>query len=131
MNLKLSLFKDKYIVCKLNKNDRIPAWAYRGDFFSITKTFDELSLVCLEKNIESEELDEDILCERDWRIFKVEGRLDFSLIGIMANLSGIMKEAGVSIFALSTYDTDYIMVKDDKADEAVKALKEYGHEVAE
>jgi hypothetical protein len=131
MNLKLSLFKDKYIVCKLNKNDRIPAWAYRGDFFSITKTFDELSLVCLEKNIESEELDEDILCERDWRIFKVEGRLDFSLIGIMANLSGIMKEAEVSIFALSTYDTDYIMVKDEKILAALMALRNSGHQVTE
>jgi len=131
MNLKLSLLKDKYIVCKLNKNDRIPPWAYKGDFFSITRTFDELSIVCLEKNIETEELDEDILCERDWRIFKVEGPLDFSLVGIMANLSGIMKEAGVSIFALSTYDTDYIMVKNDKILVALMALRNSGHQVTE
>lgn len=131
MNLKLTLLKEKYAVCRLNRNERIPAWAYKGDLFSITRTNDELSILCLQENIESEDLDEDILCEKEWRIFKVEGPLDFSLVGILANLSCIMKEAEVSIFALSTYDTDYIMVKDDKAEAALKALKEYGHEVVE
>lgn len=131
MYLKLSLLKNKYVVCRLNKNERIPAWAYKGDVFSITRTNDELSLVCQQENIEVEELDEDILCERNWNIFKVEGPLDFALVGILSNLSCIMKEAGVSIFAISTYDTDYIMVKNEKVNEAIKALKQYGHEVAE
>ncbi|SHJ28826.1 hypothetical protein SAMN02745751_02197 [Dethiosulfatibacter aminovorans DSM 17477] len=131
MNLKISLLRDKYAVCRLNRNERIPEWAYRGDFFSITRTDDELSLVCLQENVDLEDFGEDAECEKEWRIFKVEGPLDFSLVGILANLSCIMKEAGVSIFAVSTYDTDYIMVKEEKVKEAVNALKEYGHEVVE
>lgn len=131
MNLKLSLLKNKYVVCRFNKNEKIPAWAYKGEFFSITRTHDELSLVCQQENIQSEKLDEDVLCERDWSVFKVEGPLDFALVGILSNLTCIMKEVGVSIFAMSTYDTDYMMVKEDKVYEAVKALKEYGHEVVE
>lgn len=131
MNLKMSLLQDKYAVCRINRNERIPEWAYRGEFFSITRTDEELSLVCLQENADLDEFGEDAKCEKEWRILKVEGPLDFSLVGILANLSCIMKEAGVSIFALSTYDTDYIMVKEDKAEAALKALKEYGHEVVE
>ncbi len=131
MNLKMALLKDKYAVCRLNMNERIPEWAYKGYFFSITRTDEELSLVCLQDNVDLEDFGEDAECEKEWRVFKVEGPLDFSLGGILANLTCIMKEEGVSIFAVSTYDTDYLMVKEDKVEKAVNALKEYGHQVAE
>ncbi len=118
----LQLLKEKYGVCRLAETSSIPEWAKTSDFFSITKTYDELSIVCLEANIP-----EDIKCEKDWRILKVEGQLDFSLIGILSELSTILAQNKISIFAISTYDTDYILVKDKDVQNAVTALihKEY------
>ncbi|WP_160687240.1 ACT domain-containing protein [Clostridium sp. C2-6-12] len=113
----MKLLNEKYSVCRLNKNNTIPTWAMQGDFFSITKTEDELSIVCLQENIPN-----NIKCEKDWRILKVEGPLDFSLVGILASISSLMAEAQISIFALSTYDTDYILAKENKIEAAICAL---------
>ncbi len=88
-----------------------------GEFFSATRTSDELSIVCCEKNIP-----EDIKCEKNWRILKIEGPLDFSLIGILASISSILAERKISIFAVSTYDTDYILIRDSDVNDAVEAL---------
>ena len=77
--LTLKLLKEKYGVCRFNKSDSIPSWAFEGEFFSITKTEDELSIVTLEDKITPH-----IKCEKDWRVLKVEGPLDFSLIGILS-----------------------------------------------
>lgn len=122
--LTLKLLEDKYGVCRLDKNHIIPKWAQNGDFFSITKTCDELSIVCLENNIPH-----DIKCEKDWRILKVEGPLDFSLVGILSKLSTILANKGISIFAISTYDTDYILVKDIDIDNAITSLVNENYEV--
>ncbi|AGF55847.1 hypothetical protein B0P06_000031 [Clostridium saccharoperbutylacetonicum] len=122
--LTMKLFKDKYGVCRLTRNESIPKWAQDSDFFSITKTSDELSIVCLEDSIPSE-----IKCERDWRILKIEGPLDFSLIGILASISTILAQKGISIFAISTYDTDYILVKNKDLDNAVESLIKERYEV--
>lgn len=117
VKLTLKLLNEKYSVCKLDKNNTIPTWAVKGDFFSITKTEDELSIVSLQENIP-----DDIKCEKDWRILKVEGPLDFSLVGILASISILMAEQQISIFALSTYDTDYILVKENNVEAAICAL---------
>lgn len=122
--LTMKLFKDKYGVCRLAKTESIPKWSQDSDFFSITKTSDELSIVCLEDSIPS-----DIKCERDWRILKIEGPLDFSLIGILASISTILAQKGISIFAISTYDTDYILVKNKDIDKAVESLIQERYEV--
>ena len=116
MNLKL--LRETYAVCRLNINEEIPTWALKGDFFSVTKTEDELSIVCLQDKI-----DNDVKCEKDWRVLKVEGPLDFSLIGILANISKVLADVKVSIFAISTYDTDYILLKDKDLDVAIEALE--------
>lgn len=116
--LTLKLLNDTYGVCRLQKDSQIPSWAFDGEFFSITKTDDELSIVCLEKNIPQQ-----IKCESGWRIFKIQGPLDFSLIGILSKISGLMAENNISIFAVSTYDTDYILVKEANIEDAVKALE--------
>lgn len=116
MNLKL--LRETYAVCRLNINEEIPTWALKGDFFSVTKTEDELSIVCLQDKI-----DNDVKYEKDWRVLKVEGPLDFSLIGILANLSKVLADVKVSIFAISTYDTDYILLKDKDLDVAIEALE--------
>ncbi|WP_297425009.1 ACT domain-containing protein [Clostridium sp.] len=115
--LSLRLLKEKYGVCRLDKTDSIPEWSKKSDFLSITKTCDELSIVCLESNIPN-----NVKHEKNLRILKVEGPLDFSLVGILSRISSILAENEISIFAISTYDTDYILVKDKDVDNAVKAL---------
>ena len=116
--LTLKLLKDTYGVCRLEKGSSIPSWAFDGEFYSITKTDDELSIVCLQKNIP-----DNIKCEHNWRILKIQGPLDFSLIGILSKISSIMAENKISIFAVSTYDTDYILVKEEKIDLAISILE--------
>jgi hypothetical protein len=122
--LTMKLLKEKYGVCRLNNIATIPEWAKLGDFFSITKTEEELSIVCNEDNIP-----QDIKCERHWRILKVQGPLDFSLIGILASISNTLAEKEISIFAISTYDTDYILVKEKDIDKAVAALVNENYEI--
>ena len=122
--LTLKLLKGKYGVCRLNKTQSIPEWSKKGEFFSITKTSDELSIVCFEDNIPN-----DIKCEKNWRVLKIEGPLDFSLIGILASISTILAQKGISIFAISTYDTDYILVKNKDIDNAIDSLIKEGYGV--
>ena len=83
----------------------------------MTRTADELSIVCPEEQVPG-----DLTAERDWRAFKVEGPLDFALVGILAELSGALAAAEVSLFAISTYDTDYLLVRAGKLAEAKRAL---------
>lgn len=122
--LTMKLLKGKYGVCRLNKTELIPEWAKDSDFFSITKTSDELSIVCFEDNIPN-----DIKCEKDWRVLKIEGPLDFSLIGILASISTVLAQKGISIFAISTYDTDYILVKNKDIDRTIDSLIKERYEV--
>ena len=113
----LKLLKNKYSVCRLNKYDEIPKWIFNEEFFSITKTEDELSIICLQDKIK-----DDVLCERNWKVLKIEGPLDFSLIGILSKISTLMANNNISIFAISTYDTDYILIKEESIDKAIELL---------
>lgn len=122
--LKMSVMKNNFGVCRLEPGAPIPEWAANGDFVSITRTQDELSVVCPQSTIP-----EGILCERDWRAFKVEGPLDFSLTGILSSISTVLAQRGISIFAISTYDTDYILVKGKDLDNAVDALRRGQYDV--
>jgi hypothetical protein len=122
--LTMKLLEGKYGVCRLDESSLFPEWACNRDFFSITRTPDELSIVCPQDNIPDE-----VKFERDWRILKVEGPLDFSLVGILASISTILAKAGISIFAVSTFDTDYILVKNKDIISAVQALGDEGYEV--
>lgn len=122
--LTMKLLKEKYGVCRLDKTESIPEWAKNSSFFSITKTEDELSIVCCEDNIPKH-----IKCEKDWRVLKIEGPLDFSLIGILSSISTILAQNGISIFAISTFDTDYILVKNKDINNTVGALEKERYEV--
>lgn len=122
--LKLEILNNRYGVCKLESGTGIPGWISGNGFFSITGTPDELSVVC-----EEELIPEDVQSEKGWRIFKVQGPLDFSLIGIISDISTCLAGAGVSIFAVSTYETDYIMVREQELDQAVTALTEAEYEI--
>ena len=120
----LSLLPDTLAICRLTPDAPIPDWALAGGFFSITRTADELSIVCPQANVPSE-----IQCDRDWRCLRVEGPLDLSLIGILASLTAPLARAGIGIFAVSTYDTDYLLVKEKRLEEAVLVLSQEGHHV--
>lgn len=125
--LTIKLLKEKYAVCRLDKTELVPLWAKQGNFFSVTRTSDELSIVCPQDNIPN---DRGLKCEKDWRILKIEGVLDFSLIGILASISIILAQKDISIFAISTYNTDYILVKHKDIDNDVESLINEGYEVA-
>lgn len=130
IKLTMKLLKEKYVVCRLNRNDIIPIGEMKGEFFSITKTEDELSLVCLQENLPHMKCDfKNIKYEKDWRILKVEGPLDFSLVGILSAISSLMAKEQISIFALSTYDTDYILIKENNVDAAINTLLKNNYDV--
>ena len=95
------------------------------EFFFIGKTDEELSLVCRTEDVP------EMTVERDdgWRGFRIEGVLDFSLIGILSKLSTILAENGIGIFAVSTYNTDYIFVKAESFERAMEVLAAEGYEV--
>jgi uncharacterized protein len=122
--LTMKLLKERFGVCRLNKKSEIPEWVQNGDFYSITKTMDELSIVCLQDNIP-----DNVKCEKDWRVLKVEGPLEFSLIGVLSSISTILAFKKISIFAISTYDTDYILIKDKDIDNAINALSDERYEI--
>ena len=109
-------------VCKLADGSWIDL---RKDFYFIGKTDEELSLVCRTEETPAETLER----EDGWRAFRIQGTLDFSLIGILSKISGILAENGIGIFAVSTYNTDYILVKSENFAQALKALAEAGYEV--
>lgn len=122
MNLTLQLLLNNFAICKLAPDMEIPSWLNSSSLFSITRTSDELSIVC-----EDSIVPPGICTESGWACLKVVGTLDFSLIGILASLINPLVEAKISIFALSTYNTDYILIKKDQVDKAIEVLKRYGH----
>jgi hypothetical protein len=124
--LTLSLLPDPFAVCRLDAHAPIPGWAAARDFFSITRTCDELSIVCPQSDVPGE-----IKCERGWRCLKVEGQLDFALTGILASLAAPLADAGIGIFAISTFDTDYLLVKEKDLERAIAVLSQAGHTVDE
>jgi hypothetical protein len=118
----LAVLPDTLAICRLPKDASLPDWALTGAFVSITRTNDELSIVCNQVRVP-----EDVLCERGWRGLKVEGLLDFSLTGILAALTAPLAEAEISIFPVSTFDTDYLLVKEADLHKAIDAFSAAGH----
>jgi hypothetical protein len=121
-DLALSLLSDTFAICRLGPEAAIPSWILAGDFFSVTRTKEELSLVCLQEIVP-----EGTRCEKGFRCFKVRGPLDFSLTGILSSLTMPLAQAGISVLAISTFDTDYLLVKEAQVDSAVLKLSHAGH----
>lgn len=121
-NLRLALLDGEYAVHRLSPKQEIPSNALKGDFFSITKTDEELSIVCdAHLPVSSEKT------EAGWACIKVLGPLDFALTGILAKISSVLAAAEISVFALSTYDTDYILVKSNTLLATKNALQKAGY----
>lgn len=122
VKLKISVLPEVLMVCRLGRDAEVPDWAWAGDFVSITKTPEELSIVCRQVDVPK-----NVRCEKDWRCLKVNGPLDFTCVGILASLSVPLSKAGVSIFAVSTYDTDYLLVKEKDLERTILVLNQEGH----
>jgi len=124
MTLSLTILDETFTLHRLEPDAEIPSVVSNSPFFSVMRTQDELSLILPESvYIESEK------SEPGWACFKVEGPLEFSLVGVLAGISSALAQAGVSIFALSTYDTDYILVKQEQVEAAKEALMVAGYSI--
>ena len=120
--LTLSVLPDSLAICRLEHEAGVPDWAI-GHFMSITRTSDELSIVCDERNVPP-----GVKADRGWLALKVEGPLDLSLTGVLASIVVALAEAKINIFAISTFDTDYVLVKADRVAEAIGVLRSAGHQ---
>ncbi len=115
--LTLQILEARMAICRLPPDAILPGWIGENGFVSLTRTPDELSIVCIEEWVPSDEV-----VERNWRMIKVKGPLDFSLTGVLASLISPLSDAGIAIFAISTYDTDYLLLKDGNLNRAISIL---------
>ena len=123
--MRLRLLPGRYAVARLDPTSQLPSWATSGGFWSVTRAGSELSIVCADDAVPS-----DVTAERGWKALAVAGPLDFALTGILHDLTGPLAQAELSVFAVSTYDTDYLLVRADTVEAAVTALRDAGHVVA-
>jgi hypothetical protein len=124
MGLDIRVLPQRLAICRLDPGSALPGWATAGTFRAVTWTPGELSIVC-----EGSDVPADVAAERDWRAFMVQGPLDFGLTGILLQLAEPLAMAEISIFAISTFDTDYVLVKEAFVDTAVRVLADAGHTV--
>lgn len=122
--MKLKTLPFSFTVCKLSKINNIN---FIPEFCFIGKTDEEISLVCKTEDTPADTIERD----DGWRGFRIEGVLDFSLIGILSKLSAVLAENKIGIFAVSTYNTDYIFVKSENFSRALKALTDAGYTVVD
>lgn len=121
--LELRILAGAYAVSRLSPGAPIPEWA-QGELVALTSTPDELSVVSPAETVPAS-----VRSKRGWRALRVAGPLDFSLVGILAALSGALAQAEIPIFALSTFDTDYLLVGERDLERATRALESAGHRV--
>ena len=126
MSLNLKVLSQELAVVHLGAEASVPAWALASRFFSITRTDQELSVFCV-----ADDVPDGTANERAWRAFRVEGPLDFGLTGVVSSLSFALAAKQISIFSISTYETDYILVREERLADAIAALKRAGHQFVE
>jgi hypothetical protein len=122
--LTLELVPGSYAVCRLDPAAPLPGWASGGPLVSITRTDAETSIVCPQQAVPA-----GVRAERDWSCLRVAGTLGFGMTGVLASLARPLASSGVSIFVVSTYDTDYLMVQQRDLGRALDALARAGHAV--
>jgi len=121
--LTLDLLEENFVICRLPPLSSLPSWAFTGPFISITKTNDELSIITIDDN----RLPKDIQCERNWRCLKLKGPFPFDMTGVLSSVLNPLAKADVGILAISTFDTDYVLIKDKNLQIAIDVLKQNGH----
>lgn len=122
--LKFRRLAGPYAIVRLTPESPVPAWAAEGEFTSITRTPEELSIVCPAGNVPAE-----IESKHHWMCLKLEGPFPFSLTGVLLSFIEPLSSKDIPIFAVSTYDTDYVLTQEEWAGAALNALKHAGHEL--
>jgi hypothetical protein len=122
--LTLSVLGGPVSVCRLDANAGVPNWAGRGSFVSITRTPEELSIVC-----PTDVVPAGVRQCAGWRVLQVEGPFDFSETGVLASVAGPLAHAGISMLAVCTYDTDYVLVREADLGDTIDVLKRAGHDI--
>lgn len=112
-------------ICRLPGDAPIPAWATQHAFFSVTRTSDELSVVCASIQVPT-----GVRAHDGWRALKLVGPFDLLLVGILFGVAAPLAAAGATVFPIATYDTDYLLVRQDQLASAIAALRGAGHQVA-
>ncbi len=124
--LSLLVLKEKYCIMKMSDKEADLEWLESSKWHSITKTDDELSVICPENEV-PEKINAKTEC--GWSCFKIEGTLEFSLTGILSGILDILAEAKISILSLSTFNTDYVLVKSNNFKKAVNVLFAAGYKI--
>lgn len=122
--LHLTLLPGQFAICRLPAGSTLPEWATKGAFSSVSWTADETSVVCEQASVPA-----GIKSDAGWRAFKAAGPMDFSLTGILLSIAKPLADAEIGIFAISTFDTDYVLVKATSLEPAAAALTEFGHTI--
>lgn len=122
--LRLRVLGDRLAVARLDPHGSLPAWLPDHGLVSVTRTQNELSIVCDERAVAPE-----VQVERGFRAFEVAGPLAFALTGVLASLLTPLAQAGIAILAIGTFDTDYVLVRADRLADAIDALEAAGHTV--
>ncbi len=123
--LKFRQLPGPYVIVRLAADAPVPDWATRGDFTSITRTADELSIVCPADNVPP-----DVDSPHRWICLKLEGPFPFELTGVLLSFIEPLSKNGVPIFAISTFDTDYVLLQEDHMGNVMDILREAGHQLA-
>ena len=121
IDIPLLVLPELYAVCRLAPDLPFPDWARSADLISFVRTPEELSVVCKQRYVPP-----DIKAELGWRVIKVQGPLDFDLVSLLASITAPLANAGISIFVISSFETDYVLVKEKSLDLAVEALTSVG-----
>lgn len=124
MPLTLSHLPGEYAVAQLPEDAEPPAWAFQSPVFSLTRAPGELSVVCQAAVVPPQ-----VRAEPGWAVLMLHGPFDFGLTGILSAVLGPLAGAGIGVFALSTFDTDYVLLKADQLEAALQALRAAGHSV--
>jgi len=119
-----TILPETFAIVRMTPSEEIPRWVAGGPFVSITRTSDELSIVCREAAIPA-----GTHADRGWQCLKLEGPIPLSTVGVAAEFTTILAKAGVSVFPIATYDTDYVLLKGDSLARAEDALRSAGHSV--
>ena len=122
--MKLSRHPEALAVVRLSPGADVPPWAVSASIFSVTATARETSVVCAADSVPTK-----VRHQKSFAAFEVEGPLDFALTGVLSDLLGPLAEAGISVFTLSTFDTDWILVPADEADRAAEEWRRREHDV--
>jgi hypothetical protein len=123
-HLELSLLPERFAISRLAAGSPVPDWATKGSFFSVTRTGDELSVVT-----ELSLVPVGVQSQPGWRVLKVHGPFVLSEIGVLASLAAPLAEAKIGLFAVSTFETDYLLVASETLSAAITALERAGHSI--